>query len=282
MKKTFICLLASAIGMSIALNSCTTAMPRKHGQLDLKLYVGDQPNQPLIVGFGGGEGGNAWTRNHWKKTREMFLDSGYAFLAVGYFGGEKSPKKLDRISLNAIRDSIVSVAAHPMIDEDRIALIGGSKGGELVLNLASRFDDFGAVVAVVPSHVSFPALTFMANTSGWTYDEKEVPYVPATMKTVGPAIRGDLHEAFSIMLKDSAAVQRSEIAVENIKGSILLVSATEDEMWPSKWMSDQVIKRLDEKDFQYVYEHMVVEGGHTEPLDHFEEALEFLEENFRD
>jgi hypothetical protein len=49
---------------------------------------------------------------------------------------------------------------------------------------------------------------------------EEVPYVPA--KTISPALKGDHYTAFSMMLEDKAV--KAEIEVENINGSILLIS----------------------------------------------------------
>lgn len=37
------------------------------------LYVGKGKNQPLIVGLGGSEGGNAWTSDYWKKQETGLL-----------------------------------------------------------------------------------------------------------------------------------------------------------------------------------------------------------------
>ncbi len=278
-----ICLVAFAT-LSVSLILLFTYVPSKdshHGRLDLQLYVGDAPNQPLIVGFGGGEGGNAWTSNRWKPIRDQFIENGYSFLAIGYFGAKNTQPYLDRISLNAIYDSIQRIATHPLIDESNIGLIGGSKGGELVLNLASRYSDFKTVVAIVPSHISFPALTLTANTSSWEYDGEEVPYAEAPFKIILPALIGDHHTAFSMMLEDQDEVKKAIIKVEKINGSILLLSASEDEMWPSTDMSDEIMKRLKEKQFKHTFEHLIVEGGHSEPLDHFDHIFDFLENNFK-
>ena len=67
--------------------------------VESKLYVGDGVNQPLIVGLGGSEGGNAWTSDYWKKTRDQFIEKGYAFLAIGYFGAKGTPDKLEKIAI---------------------------------------------------------------------------------------------------------------------------------------------------------------------------------------
>jgi uncharacterized protein len=260
----------------------TPSLSEHHGKVDARLYVGDSTRQPLIVAFGGGSGGNDWTRNYLKEKREEFLTRGYAVLAIGYFNTGNTPDALDRISLNAIADTIMSVARrYPQIDTNKIALLGGSKGGELILNLASRYDHFKAVVALSSSHVSFPAITWSANTSSWMYNGTEVPYVPAPYETIIPALKGDLHEAFSVMLKNKEAVEKAGIAVEEINGPILILSAKNDEQWPATIMSEQLIKRLEEENFKHHFQHVILEGGHVEPLNHFAYVYDFLDQYFK-
>ncbi|TAH06743.1 MAG: hypothetical protein EAZ13_08295 [Sphingobacteriia bacterium] len=70
------------------------------------LYTGENSNQPLIVGLGGSEGGNAWASSRWKKTRDAFLENGYAFLAIGYFGCQGTPKILNKIAINDVYNAI--------------------------------------------------------------------------------------------------------------------------------------------------------------------------------
>jgi dienelactone hydrolase len=256
-------------------------LPVNHGKVELRLYMGSGENQPLIVGLGGAEGGNAWDSDRWKETRDRFLDQGYAFLALGYFGAPGTPEQLDRISINGVHDAILEVSRNPKIDPNKIALIGGSKGAELALLLASHYPDLTCVVGIVPSHATFPALTFLASTSSWMQGEKEVPFVPMTWAAAPSAVKQDLRKAFEIMMEDQEAVKKAIIQVEKINGPILLLSATKDEMWPSSEMSDLVMERLKSNNFRHVYEHIKVEGGHREPLDHFDEIFNFLNRHFK-
>jgi uncharacterized protein len=130
--------------------------------------------------------------------------------------------------------------------------------------------------------VSFPALTISSNTSSWHYDNQEVPYVQAPFEIIGPALRGDLYRAFSIMLEDEKAVAQAEIEVERINGPILILSGTQDEQWPATHMSEQIINRLAKKNFKHTYQHLPLEGGHIEPLNHFDKVFDFLEREFRE
>lgn len=251
-----------------------------HGVVETKLYLGQAEKQPLIVAFGGGGGGNDWARNYLKGKRDSLNQMGFAVLAVGYFKTGNTPEHLDRISLDAIRDSIMAVAQHPNIDRTKIILMGGSRGAELALNLAARFDDFTGVIAMSAAHVSFPAITWSANTASWMYQGQEVPYVPAPFKTISPALEGDLYTAHSMMLEDQEAVKKAEIPVENIKGPILILSGKNDEQWPAAAMSDQMVNRLQRHQFKHDVVHMKLEGGHIAPLEHFDLVYDFLDKYF--
>jgi len=267
------------VSLLVYLVLATPSISSNHGGLDTHLYLNKNSNQPLVVAFGGGSGGNDWERRYLKDKRDTLLAHGYAVLAIGYFKTENAPNALDRISLNTIADTILNIAKRtPQIDTTRIILMGASKGGELVLNLASRYTCFKGVVALSTSHVSFPALTISANTSSWLFNNEEVAYVPAPFKTIMPAIKGDLYGAFSIMLEDTTAVAKAEIPVERINGPILIISADKDEQWPATKMSEQLVNRLITRKFPYLYEHVVVSGNHIEPLNHFDKVVAFLDE----
>jgi esterase/lipase len=256
----------------------TPSLSDNHGKMDTHLYLSDRAQQSLIVAFGGGDGGNDWERNYLKDKRDSLLAHGFAVLAIGYFNTENSPGSLDRISLNAIADTILSIARRtPSIDTSRIVLMGASKGGELVLNLASRYSCFKGVIALSSPHVSFPALTISANTSSWMYNGQEVTYVPASFKIIWPALKRDLFEAFSIMLENKEAVALAEIEVEKINGPILILSADKDEIIPATKMSEQLVDRLGRKNFAHKVEHVIVKGTHIEPLNHFDKVYAFLD-----
>jgi dipeptidyl aminopeptidase/acylaminoacyl peptidase len=280
MKRLWVKLLTISLILIAGIIYVFTYVPplsEQHGVVETKLYLGNSDNQPLIVAFGGGGGGNDWTRNYMKGKRDSLIEKGYSVLAIGYFKSNGTPKNLDRISLDAISDTIMNIAQNDKIDATKIALIGGSKGGELILNLASRFNHFNAVIAMSTSNVSFPAITWSANTSSWTYKNKEVAYVPAPLKTISPALKGDLYTAHSMMLEDEQAVKRAEIAVENINCPILIMSGKDDDQWPATEMSDRIMERLKKNNFKYYKEHAILDGGHIEPLRQFHLVYEFLE-----
>lgn len=64
-------------------------------------------------------------------------------------------------------------------------------------------------------------------------------------------------------LEDGAAVAAASIAVEKINGPVLVISGTDDRLWPSTRLSEMVIERLEAHDHPFPYEHLRYEGaGH--------------------
>lgn len=255
-------------------------LPENHGKVNTELFLGSGDNQPLIVGLGGSEGGNAWASDFWKGQRDEFIAQGYSFLAVAYFGEKGTPENLDRIALEGVHQAIREAAKNPKVNGECTALIGGSKGAELALLLGSQYADIDAVVAIVPGNAVFPALTIAMNTPSFTLNGKNLPFVPVPSSATWPLIKGDLRATWEEMLKDQKAVDRASIAVERINGPILFLSATKDEAWPSTEMSVSMEQRLRKNEFPYQFEHIAIEGGHTSPLDHFGEVEGFLRTNF--
>ena len=245
------------------------------------LYLGNGKNQPLIVGLGGSEGGNAWTSDYWKKTREQFIEKGYAFLAIGYFKAKGTPDKLEKIAMEDVHYAIKLASKNKKINKRKIAIIGGSRGADLALLQGSYYKDIKCVIGIVSSHATFVGNTDHFTTSSWTYQGKELPFVPVNDEAVPFMMKRDLRGAFEAMLKDTIAEEKALIKVEDIKGPILLISATKDEICPSTPMAEKIIARLKANKFKYNYKHIAIEGGHAEPLKHFDLIFEFLENNFK-
>jgi len=256
------------------------ALPKNHGVVDYKLFLSAQEKRPMFVAFGGSEGGMVYADKVTQNLRDSILTLGYHFLAVGYFGTPNTPKELDRISLNAIYDTIKSVGQHPMVDQDRIAIFGGSRGGELVLNLASRFTDIDAVIAIVPSNVSLPSRLGWGETSSWTFKQEEIPWISASDESVELIDNGDFYGGFSRMIENQKAIIESEIKVERINAPILFISASQDEVWPSTLMCNRMMERLEGNNFQHFYEHIELNGGHAEFTRNPGLILEFLKQHF--
>ena len=243
------------------------------------LYLGNGKRLPLIVGLGGSEGGNAWTSDYWKETRDKFIKKGYAFLAIGYFGAKGTPELLEKIAIEDIHDAIIEATKNKKVNKKKIAIIGGSRGADLALLIGSYYKDIDCVVGLVASNAVFPGHTNHFTTSSWTYNGEELPFVPVSEETVPFIMKKDLRGAFTTMLKDTIAVKKAIIKVEKINGPILLISATEDEIAPTEPMSNDIMSRLEKYNFKYHKEHIAIEGNHAEPLKHFDLVFNFIEKH---
>jgi len=223
------------------------------------LYLGEGVNQPLIVGLGGAEGGNAWSFKRWKNVRDQFIEKGYAFLALAYFGGEGLPDTLDRISIEDVHNAVLEASKNPKINNRKIIILGGSIGAELGLVIASYYKDIKCVICFLPSHVVFPGHKMSFSTSCWTYKGKELPFIPVNEEALQYVKKDDYRSAFEAALKNTVAEEKALIKVEKIKGPILLLSATKDEVWPSTPMAEKIVNRLKSKNYKYYYEHIKID-----------------------
>src|SRR5262245_31509615 len=129
-----------------------------------KLYEPEKGGpHPGVLVLGGSEGGIRSA----EANAALLASHGYAALAVAYFGMEGLPQRLAGVPLDYLKKAIDWMGARETIDRQRLAVFGGSKGGELALLLASRFPALKTVVAYVPSHVAWQGIGGAG--SSWTY-----------------------------------------------------------------------------------------------------------------
>ncbi len=105
--------------------------------------------------------------------------------------------------------------------------------------LGSYYADISCVIGMSSSHAVFPGHTFDFKTSCWTYAGKELPFIPVNEEAVPYIMKRDLKGAFQAMLKDTVAESKALIPVEKIKGPVLLLSGTKDEMIPAVEMGER-------------------------------------------
>jgi pimeloyl-ACP methyl ester carboxylesterase len=65
-------------------------------------------------------------------------------------------------------------------------------------------------------------------------------------------------------LHDPPLAEKASIPVEKIKGPVLLISESDDQVWPSSWLSERVIQRIKQCGYPYLDRHLCYEGaGHA-------------------
>jgi dienelactone hydrolase len=205
----------------------------------------------------------------------LLASHGYAALALAYFAVESLPPTLGEIPLEYFETAIDWVCAQPAVDNDRVAVMGTSRGGELALLVGATFSQVRAVVGYVPSGVmwaGFPATPADGPCAAWTYRGEPLPFLWAP---VPEEVRAEIQRSreagtpivytpsFLSQLADTAAAERATIPVEKINGSILLISGEDDLLWPGTRFSEMVMERLAKHAHPYPFRHLHYPGaGH--------------------
>ncbi len=227
-------------------NDATTIREEvRDGTLQGTLFCpkGDGPF-PVVICVGGSDG---W----FTEPRPALLAShGIATFSVAYFGKEPLKKELCEVPLEFFDRAVAWLEKYPAVDTGRLGIYGYSKGGELALLLASRDERIRAVAAYSPSSVVWQSPNGGAPRSSWTAGGVPLPFVRMHLSGIkilklmaGRPIA--FREAYEQGIeKHPEQTEAARIPVENIAGPVLLVTGTEDGVWPSGTMADTVMTSL--------------------------------------
>lgn len=227
-----------------------------------------------VVVLGGSDGGLR------EEGARALVREGYAALALAYFGSVPLPEALVEIPLEYFGKALSWLGAQPEVDAGRIAVVGGSKGGELAMLLGATYPEHvKAVVAYVPSSVAWQSIPADRGAvregpkSSWTREGKPVSFLPYARPTLWevPGFFGfllgrptALRPLYERALEDRPAVEEAQIRVERTDGPLLLISGAEDRLWPSTRLSEIAVERLKKHGHPHPYEHLVYEeAGHS-------------------
>jgi dienelactone hydrolase len=232
------------------------------------LPPGDGPH-PAVIVLGGSDGGLPV-----RIAAPLLASHGYATLALAYFGLPGLPHGLVNIPLEYFGKAIAHVQAAIAPRNDFVAVYGTSRGGELALLVASLYAEIRAVVAVVPSGVV--AGPFGPSEPGdprrrgaWTVAGTPLPdmfqnnrYWVADLVQSQSPIKAT--PRILNAMRDLDAVERATIAVERIKGPVLMVSGRDDQMWPSFELAEIARRRLERHNHAWPFEHISYpDAGHV-------------------
>ena len=235
-------------------------------------YPADSSNLPLFILVSSGSGGASYQA---RQSAKIIADHGFASLVLFYSGTKLLPQHLEKIPLEYFFNAFDWIKKKPMIESSKIVLCGGSKGGELVLLLASMRPDIKAVIAVEPSCVLWQGMPYNPWTvffprPAWLYKGKALPYLDhkldlSIMMKFGTGARQiELCRLYSEVLDDKKNVEKALIEVENINGPVLLIAGKDQQVWPAYRMCRMIEQRLDSLDFNYPVKGLYYENaGHN-------------------
>ena len=127
---------------------------------------------PAVLLLGGGEGGVANLLD-----QATIAGVGIPVLALAYFKAPGLPSALRQIPLEYFRTAIAWLGRQHQVDPKRVVVVGGSRGGEAALLVASSFPAMVAgVAAQVPPNVALCNFPGTCDTSAWTLHGRPIHY----------------------------------------------------------------------------------------------------------
>lgn len=211
---------------------------RDDGLVGTFFIPGGQGPFPTLLVLSGSNGGRLET------LAALLASRGYAALALAYFQAESLPKDLCGIPLEYFEQAIDWLQSQELVMEDKLGVVGFSRGGELALLLGATFSEIRAVVSYVGSGYTHRSVTTsgVKNRAAWTYKGQPLPFRKGHTDT---------------------AAEGAIIPAERIHGPVLLISGKDDRLWPSATYSEVARLRLEEHAHPFPYEHLSYEGaGH--------------------
>lgn len=217
-------------------------------------YPKNMKKGPTLVVVPGSNGGIP------EGISQLLASHGYVVLALGYFAAEGLPEQLSMIPLEYFQNAIQWLKKQPQVDENKVALLGHSRGAELVLLFSAMFPKEIAAVVAYGSPCFVLGDFSPEEKSGWTYNNEPIPFIPnlSGEETLNAAKEG--HIAFHkgtledplqekdtfvyAMKKFSQSVEAATIPVEKIQCPILIISGEDDKMLPATFFGNLIMERL--------------------------------------
>lgn len=229
---------------------------QKHGFQGALMETGKRSF--CLICVSGSEGGMIGA----KMIARAFYKKGIPSLAVAYFKTEQTPSALCEISLETITHAVDFLLRRGYA---QFGIYGFSKGSELALLSAARIPSLSIIIAASPASCVFEGLTpnkLPAGKTSWTWRGVPSPYVPMNGLTKERILAKKRNHEFGFSKEyntwlDTGFSSQTAIPVEQIRGPVLLLSARNDEIWPSERMGEMIVHRLEQHSFPYPYHHAV-------------------------
>jgi dienelactone hydrolase len=217
---------------------------------------------PAVLVLGGSEGGLG---GGGQRIALALQKEGYAVFQLAYFRAPGQSDTLELIALELFDRALAWLKAQPEVDAERIALVGGSKGAEAALLVATRHPELRAVVAGMPSSVAWQGIdwNFMnyiidPPDGSWSLAGKPIPFVPYVQEYTQ-----SLLELYTKSLAQVSRHPAAVIPIEQSKAAILLICGNADQLWPSCAMADQLKARADKNGAPAVTILAYPDAGHA-------------------
>ena len=127
---------------------------------------------------------------------------------------------------------------------DRLVVMGSSRGAEAALLLGTLDDRIEAIVGLSPSAYSWGWIENGRQTSPWTWQGEPLPFVPFDLDWRPDDDPPSYVEYYRQSLKKYAAeAEVARIPAERFGGDLLLLAGGDDRLWPSVDFAERIAQQ---------------------------------------
>ncbi|MCR3757461.1 acyl-CoA thioester hydrolase/BAAT C-terminal domain-containing protein [Clostridium felsineum] len=184
-----------------------------------------------------------------------YLKQNFNILFLAYYGIGELPKSLEMVPIEYFENAINFIKEKQNIPDDKVIIIGQSKGGEAALVLTNYIKS-AITIATVPSSYVFQGLPEdlfsiykVPPKSSWSFNNKELPYIKFSFDetSMNYAKNKNFCKCHETSIEKNFNPD-ALINLDNYKGKVMLLSSENDTYWPSKNMCNTLVKNSKSKD----------------------------------
>ncbi len=195
--------------------------------------------RPAVLMLGGSEGGISAGS---QRTAAVLQAEGFSVLSLAYHRAPGQPPHLELVPLETFAAAVAWLRRRAEVDPERIGVIGGSKGAEAALLVATRDPRIRAVVAGMPSSVAWQGASFDRDgpfDSSWSERGRPLEHLSYGSWKWWTDMSPILAETLATLPRHPGAA----IPIERASARVLLVCGEQDTLWPSCPMARQLQSR---------------------------------------
>jgi uncharacterized protein len=195
--------------------------------------------RPAVLLLGGSEGGLSAGS---QRTAAILQSEGFSVLNLAYHRAPGQPPHLELVPLETFAAALAWLRRQGEVDPEQVGVIGGSKGAEAALLVATRDPAVRAVVAAMPSSVVWQGASFDRDgdfDSSWSERGRRLEHLSYGSWKWWTDMTPILAEALATLPLHPGAA----IPIERSRARVLLVCGEADTLWPSCPMARQLEAR---------------------------------------
>ncbi|MFS0788360.1 acyl-CoA thioesterase/bile acid-CoA:amino acid N-acyltransferase family protein [Shouchella sp. 1P09AA] len=217
-------------------------------------------SKPTIMVVGGSEGGV------YEYVAAALASEGFHTFAIGYFGVEGKPDRLEGIDLSIVDQAVKWIKQRSETTE-KIGIHGTSRGGEFALWSSVYVDDLAACVALNGMRYSMAGIVPWSSDKrlppAWVYNGQTLPYLtpenPVEAALLCKQLFSEGKNPFKIwydaLYEYLHTYPQAKIPIERTNKPTLLLAGRDDGMFSAEQMNDV-------EHNPHIHQQLFAEAGH--------------------